>query len=94
MTKNRGPDQYSYFGYDVGCDSHEFFSFSNCDGCGKNVIIFGVDNSSYLHADNRKKDIFFLGKNPLDDIAITPESEWSVNFNEQQKKFCLSLQWK
>ena len=38
---------------------------------GKNVIIFGVDMSSSVHTDNKKKDILILGKVPtqgLDDL--------------------------
>ena len=35
-------------------DSRSFFSFSNC-GWGKNFAIFGIDNSSSVHIDNKKK---------------------------------------
>ena len=53
------------------------------------VIIRGVDNSSSVHADNRKRDILILGKsltNRLDDTKITAEVEYSINFREQQQK--------
>ena len=33
-------------------------------GFGQNVIIFGVDMSSSVHVDNKKKDILILGKGP------------------------------
>ena len=39
---------------------------------GKNVIIFGVDMSSTVHIDNKKKDILILGFGPrqgLDDTT-------------------------
>ena len=49
LTKNNYPDKYSYSGY--GIDSHSLFSISNF--LGKNVI-FGVDNSSSEHTDNKK----------------------------------------
>ena len=42
----------------------------------KNVIIFGVDMSSYVHVDNKKKHISVLGKGPtqeLDDTMLTAE---------------------
>ena len=38
--------------------------------------------------------IRFLGKSPvdgLDDTTLTVENEYSLNFTEQPKKFCLSL---
>ena len=30
----------------------------------KNVIIFGVDNSSSSHSDNRRNNFFILGEGP------------------------------
>ena len=49
-----------------------------------------------MHVDNKKKDILILGKSPadgLDDPTLTAEKEYSINFTEQQKKFCLSLHY-
>ena len=63
-------------------------------GFGKNVIIFGDDNSSFVHVANRKKDILTLGKGAmdgLDDATLTAEVEYSINFSEPQQKVCL---WK
>ena len=34
---------------------------------GKNVIIFGVDMSSTVHIDNKKKDILIFAKGPTKD---------------------------
>ena len=31
---------------------------------GKNVIIFGIDNSSYVYIDGRNKSILVLGEEP------------------------------
>ena len=42
--------------YGVGFDAHSAFSLSSGDEFGKNIIIFGVHNSSCANADNRKKD--------------------------------------
>ena len=58
------------------------------------IMIFGVDNSSSTHTDNRKNNILILGKGPTDglvDITISVEAECSIKFNETRKKFCLSL---
>ena len=34
---------------------------------GKNVIIFGIDNSFYVHIDGRNKSILVLGEEPTQD---------------------------
>ena len=50
---------------------------------GKNVIISGVDISSSVHDDNKKKNILFLGIGPtqgLDDTMLTAEGQYSINF--------------
>ena len=54
--------------------------FSIGDQIGRNVIIFWVDMSSSLHADNKKKCILILGKGPTKGF-----------FTKQNKKFYLSL---
>ena len=63
LAENADPDKYFYSGYVIGFDSHLLFSFPNFDW-GKDVVIFGVDNSSSVHKDNNKKDILVLGKGP------------------------------
>ena len=40
----------------MGFDTHGTFSLSDSSGFGKNIILFGVDNSSSVHAYKRKKD--------------------------------------
>ena len=57
---------------------------------GKIAIIFGVDMSSSLHTDNKKKDILILGKGPtqgLDYTTLTAEAEYSINFSGSNGKF-------
>ena len=69
------------------------FSFP-IGGFGKNVIIFGVDMSSSVQVDNKKKDTLVLAECPkqeLDDLTLTVEKKYSINFTEHNKKFCLSL---
>ena len=38
---------------------------------GKNVIIFGADMSSFVHIDNKKKDILILGFAPTQGLVYT-----------------------
>ena len=55
---------------------------------GKNTTMFGVDNSSLAHNDNKKKDILVLGEGPtqgLDDTTITTETEYSFTFTRLNK---------
>ena len=84
LTKNADIDQYKYFGYGVGFDRHEEFSFGN--GLGKNCIIFGADLSSSSHANNKKKDILVLGKDFVQGINVTTiyaEKLYKINFTEK-----------
>ena len=95
LTKNADPDKYPYSGYGIGFDSRLLFSFTgfNWD---KNVVIFGVNNSSSVHIDNKKKDILVLGEIPtqrLDDNTIRVEAKYSINSSKSQRKFCLSLHY-
>ena len=50
--------------------------------------------SSSVHIDNTKKDILILGLGStqgLDDISLTAEAQYSINFLRSNRKFCLSL---
>ena len=94
LTKNAYPDKYSYSGSGRGFNARGKFSLSDGSGFGKNVI-FGTDVSSSVHIDNKKEDIL-LGKGwtgGLDDTKLTAETEYTINFTEQQKKFCLNLHY-
>ena len=53
LTKNNDIDMYKYFGYGIGFDRKGKLSFGN--GFGRNCIISGVDMSSSVHIDNKKK---------------------------------------
>ena len=94
-TKNADPNKYLYSGYGIGFDSHSRFSIPNFDQ-GKNAIIFGVDISSSMHANNKNKDILILGKGQaqgLDNTTITAQAEYPINSSRLQRKFCLSLHY-
>ena len=94
LTKNDDPDEYFYFGYVIEFDPRGTFSLPDESGFGKNVIIFGVDDSSSVNVDHRKIYILILGKGPangLADTTLTAEAEYSINLSKQQKKFCLSF---
>ena len=94
LTKNGDFDKYKYSVYGIGFDACGSFSLSDSSGFSKNIIIFGADMSSFLHDDNREKDILIPGKGltqGLDDTALNGEKEYEINFSRQHKKFCISL---
>ena len=70
LTKNADPDKYSYSGYGIGFDTHRYHSLPD-GSVGKNVIIFEADMSSFVHIDNKGKDLFFLGKGPAKGLNHT-----------------------
>ena len=83
LTKNVDIDQYKYSGYGIGFDRKGEFSVGN--GTGRNCVIFGVDMSSSVHVDNKKKDILILGEGPtqaLYSITLTSEKFYSINFTD------------
>ena len=56
LTKNADINEYKYSGYGTGFDDHGTFLFPS-SGFSQNVTTFGVDMSSSVHIDNRKKDV-------------------------------------
>ena len=56
MTEDIDVDEYKYSAYGIGFDREETFSVGN--GFGRKFIIFGVDMSSYVHVDSKKKKMF------------------------------------
>ena len=88
LVKNADIDKYKYFGYSIGFDRCGTFSVAN--GFGKNVINFGVDVSSSVHVDNKKKYILILGEGStegLHDRTLAAEKRYSINFTESRKIF-------
>ena len=95
LTKNADIDQYKYSGYGLGFDRKGEFSFGS-RRFGRNCIIFGADMSNSLHANNKKSSILVLGKDfvqGINDTTIYVEKLYSINFTENNKKFCLSLHY-
>ena len=85
MAENKGVDMCIYSGYGSGFDRQ----FSLGKGFGRNCIIFGVDMSSSVHPDDKKKDILILGEGTRQgQIATTyiGEKMYSINFTENSKK--------
>ena len=94
MTKNDDVNKYEYSGYGIGFDRKSSFLFPS-GGFGQNVIIFGVDMSSSVHVDNKKKDILILGKGLTQGLehTLTAEKMYLIKFTVTKNKFCLSLHY-
>ena len=94
LTKNADIEKYKYSGYGIGFDRRSSFSFPS-GGFGQNVLIFGADMSSFIHIDNKKKDVLVLGRGPTQALesTLTAEKMYSINFTVTKKKFCLSLHY-
>ena len=86
LTKNADIDKYGYSGYGIGFDRKSSFSFPS-GRFSQNVIIFGVDMSSSVHVDNKKKDILILRKGPTQGLEHTliAEKMYSINFTVTNK---------
>ena len=54
LTKNADIDKYGYSGYGIAFDRRGSFSFPG-GGFASNVINFGLDMSSSIHVDNKKR---------------------------------------
>ena len=69
MTKNVDTDKYKYSRYGIGFDRKGKFSVGT--GFGRNCIIFGIDMSSSVHVDNKKRYIWILGEGPTQGLDDT-----------------------
>ena len=95
LIKNADVDKYRYSGYGIGFDSRGSFSHPS-GGDGKNVIIFGANLSSFVHANNNVNNILVLSKDFIQGInstTIFAEKTYSNNFAVDNKRFCLSLHY-
>ena len=92
IVNNSDTEKYLYSRYGITFDIAGFWSFDN--DTARNVIIFGVDNSSSSHSDNRKNNFLMLGKGPTFGINRNfgaPEETFDITFSKPNTKFCLSL---
>ena len=86
-VKNSDKEKYVYSGYGIILDSTGSWTFDN--DFARNVIIFGVDNSSL-------SNLLILGEVPTYSINgrfESPEKRFSINFSQANTKFSLSLHY-
>ena len=102
ITKNTDSSKNTYTGYGLCFDEGGEFGHTVRQGNfdrttnAKNVIIFGVDMSSSIHATNRANNIYVMGKYFIQGIngtTIYVEKLFHNNFTEFEVKFGLSLHY-
>ena len=95
LTKNSCIDKYEYASYGTGFDSKVTFSHSS-GGAGVNLVVFGADMSSSVHANTETKSILILGKGLIQGLEYTTlyaEKMYSISFTATRKKLCFSLHY-
>ena len=89
---NSDKKKYVYSGYGITFDNAGSWSFGN--DFARNIIIFGVDNSSSSHSDNHKKNFLILGEGTTYGINRSfgsPEKKFNLNFTDANTKFSFNL---
>ena len=89
IAEDNDKKKYVYCGYGKG-----EWGFDN--DYGRNVIIFGVDNSSSFHTENLKNDFLVLGEGDTFGINGSfgaPVKKTDINFSKSKTKFCLTLHY-
>ena len=92
IGKNNDKSKYMNSGYGIVFDGLDSWSFGN--DFARNVVIFGADNISSSHTDNRKNNFLASVEGPTDDIngsIAAAEKKFSINFSKANTKFCLTL---
>ena len=85
----------AYKGYGICFDECGTFSKGNINN-GKNVSIFGVDESSLVHTSNKANNIYVIGDlfvQGINDTTLYAGKAYSQSFTGPNKKFVLSLHY-
>ena len=95
ITKDADTSKYKYKGYGICFDERGSFSIGNINN-GRNVLIFGVDESSVVHSNNKANNIYVMDDGVvqgINDTILYAEKIYSQNFTQPSKKFILSLHY-
>ena len=96
ITKNADTSKYNYKGYGICFDASKEFTHVRKKGnfndtaLARNVIIFEVDMSFSEHANNKRNNIYVIGKDyveRINDTTIYAEKMYYRNFTDPGKKF-------
>ena len=96
ITKNAiDTSKHKYEGYGICFDEGGTFSKRGINN-GRYVLIFGVHESSLVHANNKANNIYVMGHlfvQSINDTTLYAEKIYSQNFTAVNKKFVLSLHY-
>ena len=95
ITKNTNTSKYKYKAYGICFDKGGSFSEGSITN-GRNVLIFGVHESSLLHSNNKANNIYVMGKGfvqGINDTTLYAQKVYSQNFTQPNKKFVLRLHY-
>ena len=95
ITKNSDTSKYKYKGYGICFDEGGTFSKGNTNN-GRNVLIFGDDESSLVHANNKANNIYVMADvfvQGINDTTLYADKVYNKNFTQPSKKFVLSLHY-
>ena len=95
ITKNTDSSKNNYTGYGLCFDEGGTFSMGNINN-GLNVLIFGVNESSLVHSNNKANNIYVMGDGivqGINDTTLYAEKTYSQNFTQPSRKFVLSLHY-
>ena len=95
ITKNAYTSKYEYKRYRICFDKGCSFSEGSINN-GRNVLIFGVHESSLLHSNNKANNIYVMGKGffqGINDTTLYAEKVYSQNFTQLNKMYVLSLHY-
>ena len=102
ITKNTDYSKNNYTGYGLCFDEGNAFGHTIREGNfdhttnARNVLIFGADMSSSVHATNTANHIYVMGKSfvqGINDTTMYAEKNFYRNFTDPGKKFVLSLHY-
>ena len=96
ITKNTtDTSKHKHEGYGICFDEGDTFSKEEINN-GRNVLIFGVQENSLVHANNKANNIYLMGDfivQCINDTTLYAEKLYSQNFTAASKKFVLSLHY-
>ena len=94
ITKNAtDTSKHKYEGYGICFDEGCMFNMGNIND-GRNVLIFGVHESSLVHKNNKANNIFVMGDGfvqGINDTTLYAKKIYSQNFTAVNKKFVIMV---
>ena len=95
IIKNSDTSKYASRGYGTCFDEGGMFSEVSINN-GRNILIFGVHQSSLLQSNNKANNIYVMGKDfvqGINNTTLYADKVYSQNFTQPSKKFVLSLHY-